>query len=192
MQSTFDTAIEYAGNTVLISAAGVLDAHAAPALVHALDGAPDHTAVALVDLHGVHVMDEPGLGLLLDLRRRAEDLGLRVLVVGWQAQPRQLLELLALDTEDVECAETDPGFGHATRAATGTTGTTEDTAGTGDPAAARAFCRVVRQRAEQERAWADVEAQASGKGLHARSVHDMLARIWRTRPPAGDTRRRRV
>ncbi|MFD3539003.1 STAS domain-containing protein [Streptomyces sp. NPDC058662] len=184
MQSTFDTAIEYAGNTVLISAAGVLDAHAAPALAHALDPTPDHTAVALVDLHGVHVMDEPGLGLLLDLRRRAEDLGLRVLVVGWQAQPRQLLELLSLDGEDA-------GEGPGGTAEDGPGRAADDAAG-GDPAAARAFCRVVRQRAEQERAWADVEAEASGKGLHVRSVHDMLARIWRTRPPAGDSRRRRV
>lgn len=48
----------------------------------------------MIDVHGVALMDSSGL-LLLDLHRRAECLGLRVLVVGWQQQPQRLMAQVA-------------------------------------------------------------------------------------------------
>ncbi|MET9468003.1 STAS domain-containing protein [Streptomyces sp. NPDC006544] len=45
----------------------------------------------MVDLHGAMSMDADGLLHLLALHRRVESLGLRVLVVGWQPQPHQLM-----------------------------------------------------------------------------------------------------
>ncbi len=49
----------------------------------------------MVDVHGVGSMDVDGLLHLLDLHRRAELPGLRVLVVGRQPQPQQLLAQIA-------------------------------------------------------------------------------------------------
>ncbi|MFD3535255.1 STAS domain-containing protein [Streptomyces sp. NPDC058664] len=68
---------------------------AAPVLQRALSGVTPATSVALVDMHGVPLMDSGGLLLVLDLHRRAECLGLRVLVVGRQAQPQRLLAAVA-------------------------------------------------------------------------------------------------
>ncbi|WP_241847733.1 STAS domain-containing protein [Streptomyces sp. CB02009] len=48
----------------------------------------------MVDVHGVVFMDSAGLLLFLDLHRRAECLGLRV-VLGWQAQPQRLMTQVA-------------------------------------------------------------------------------------------------
>lgn len=45
----------------------------------------------MVDLHGAMSMDADGLLHLLALHRRAESLGLRVLVDGRQPQPQQFL-----------------------------------------------------------------------------------------------------
>lgn len=49
----------------------------------------------MTDLHRVVSMNVAGLLHLLDLYRRGECLGLRLLVVGRQLQPRQLLAELA-------------------------------------------------------------------------------------------------
>ncbi|MFE9928665.1 STAS domain-containing protein [Streptomyces sp. NPDC005533] len=77
--------------TVLVSITGVLDEGAGPALQHALNGVTTAERDLMVDLHGANSMDADGLLHLLALHRRAESLGLRVLVVGWQPQPQQLL-----------------------------------------------------------------------------------------------------
>ncbi|WP_308379998.1 STAS domain-containing protein [Streptomyces sp. ISL-43] len=95
MTATFTTETERRGNTVLISFIGNLDAAAAPALHQALRDITADIAVLMVDLHHVPCMDTTGLLLLLDLHRRAECLGLRVLAVGWQAQPQQLMAAVA-------------------------------------------------------------------------------------------------
>lgn len=95
MTASLTTETERRGSTVLISIIGDLDAAAAPALRQALrDITPDTTALML-DLHHLRYMDTAGLLLLLDLHRRAECLGLRVLAVGWQAQPQQLMATVA-------------------------------------------------------------------------------------------------
>lgn len=49
----------------------------------------------MVDLHGMVSMDADGLLHLLDLHRRAEGLGLRVLAIGWQPQPQRLMAEVA-------------------------------------------------------------------------------------------------
>lgn len=95
MIAPLTTETERRGNTVLITLSGHLDGAAAPALQQALRDVTVDTAVLMVDLHEMPFMDTPGLLLLLDLHRRAECLGLRVLAVGWQAQPQQLMATVA-------------------------------------------------------------------------------------------------
>ncbi|MCX4631320.1 STAS domain-containing protein [Streptomyces sp. NBC_01443] len=63
-----------------------MGAAAAPVLQQALDQVTVQERVLMIDLHGVVFMDSAGLLMPLDLHRRAECLGLRVLVVGWQPQ----------------------------------------------------------------------------------------------------------
>ncbi|MEV8536977.1 STAS domain-containing protein [Streptomyces sp. NPDC051211] len=77
--------------TVLVSVTGTLDEDAGPALERALDGVTADERDLMVDLHGAVSMDTAGLLHLLALHRRAENLGLRVLVIGWQPQPQQLV-----------------------------------------------------------------------------------------------------
>ncbi|MGW0390662.1 STAS domain-containing protein [Streptomyces sp. NPDC003042] len=95
MKACLETAVQFAGNTVLISVEGDLDAAAEPALSRVLREVPPEAAVALIDVHAVTFMDSTGLLLFLDLHRRAECLGLRVLVVGWQPQPQRLMGSIA-------------------------------------------------------------------------------------------------
>nr|WP_258049572.1 STAS domain-containing protein [Streptomyces finlayi] len=78
-----------------MSASGDLDAAAEPSLARTLDSVPPRTAVVIFDMQGVPFMDSAGLLLFLDLHLRAECRKLRVLVVGWQAQPQQVMEALA-------------------------------------------------------------------------------------------------
>ncbi|WUF75039.1 hypothetical protein OG749_01870 [Streptomyces nojiriensis] len=49
----------------------------------------------MIDLHNVTSMDVTGLLVLLDSHRQGECLGLRVLVVGWQSQPQELMAQVA-------------------------------------------------------------------------------------------------
>ncbi|MFF9980417.1 STAS domain-containing protein [Streptomyces erythrochromogenes] len=77
--------------TVLVSVSGTLDEDAGAALQRALDDVTVDERDLLVDLHGAASMDSDGLLQLLALHRRGENLGLRVLVTGWQPQPQQLM-----------------------------------------------------------------------------------------------------
>ncbi|MGW7458131.1 STAS domain-containing protein [Streptomyces sp. NPDC054797] len=95
MKTTFETAIQHTAHTVMVAAIGDLDAAAEPSLRHVPDAVPTGTTVALIDVHGVPFMDSTGLLLLLDLHRRLELGGLRVLVVGWQPQPQRLMSRVA-------------------------------------------------------------------------------------------------
>ncbi|GAA2643838.1 hypothetical protein GCM10010425_59280 [Streptomyces spororaveus] len=85
------TDVQHCGSSVLVSASGQLDEDAGAVLQQALDGVGVDTRDLMVDLHGVVSMDSAGLLHLLDMHRRAECLGLRVLAVGWQPQPQQLM-----------------------------------------------------------------------------------------------------
>ncbi|MFD3780181.1 STAS domain-containing protein [Streptomyces sp. NPDC058612] len=76
---------------VLVSVTGALDEDAGAALQRALDDVTADERDFTVDLHGATSMDSAGLLHLLALHRRAESLGLRVMVVGWQPQPRQFM-----------------------------------------------------------------------------------------------------
>ncbi|WP_331747343.1 hypothetical protein OG365_40315 (plasmid) [Streptomyces sp. NBC_00853] len=71
--------------TVLVSVTGALDEDAGAALQQALNDVTADERDLEVDLHGAMSMDADGLLHILALHRRAESLGLRVLVVGWQA-----------------------------------------------------------------------------------------------------------
>ncbi|MBT2481976.1 STAS domain-containing protein [Streptomyces sp. ISL-94] len=88
------TGVQHCGSSVLVSVGGGLDEDAGAVLQQALDDVAVDARDLMVDLHGVVSMDSCGLLHLLDLHRRAECLGLHVLVVGWQPQPQQLMAQL--------------------------------------------------------------------------------------------------
>ncbi|MFE9633356.1 STAS domain-containing protein [Streptomyces sp. NPDC006463] len=77
-------------DAVLVSVTGPLDESAGPGLQRALADVTVGQRDLMVALHRAEFMDVDGLLHLLALHRRAESLGLRVLVVGWQPQPQQL------------------------------------------------------------------------------------------------------
>ncbi|MFG2987580.1 STAS domain-containing protein [Streptomyces sp. NPDC048258] len=87
--------VQRCGSSVLVSASGELVEAAGAALQQALDHVTGDEQDLVVDLHGVVSMDSDGLLHLLDLHRRAECLGLRVLAVGWQPQPQQFMAQVA-------------------------------------------------------------------------------------------------
>ncbi|MFI5672835.1 STAS domain-containing protein [Streptomyces sp. NPDC051704] len=87
--------IQHCASSVLVSAAGELGEDAGEVLQQALNYVTTDERDLLVDLHGVATMDADGLFHLLALHRRAELLGLRVLVTGWQPQPQQLMAVVA-------------------------------------------------------------------------------------------------
>ncbi|WP_374195541.1 STAS domain-containing protein [Streptomyces sp. ISL-87] len=78
-------------SSVLVGASAELAEDAGLVLQQALDHITADERDLMIDLHGVVSMDSDGLLHLLDLHRRAECLGLRVQVVGWQPQPQQLM-----------------------------------------------------------------------------------------------------
>lgn len=83
------------GSSVMVSASGRLTEDSSGALQQALDDVTAGARDLMLDLHGVVFMDSGGLLNLLDLHRRAECLGLRVVAVGWQSQPQQLMAEVA-------------------------------------------------------------------------------------------------
>ncbi|MFD6892485.1 hypothetical protein [Streptomyces sp. NPDC059957] len=87
-----------------------------------------------MDLHGVAVMDADGLPCLLNVHQRAEGLGLRVVVSGWQPQPQQRMANVAGI----------PGPGSATR----------------ERYAVASFRRLIEERAQRAR---DSAALATGR-----------------------------
>ncbi|MFD7261697.1 STAS domain-containing protein [Streptomyces sp. NPDC059874] len=87
--------VQHCGISVLVSAVGELDEGAGETLRRALDEVTSDERDLLVDLHGVAFMDADGLLHLLDVHRRAERLGLRVLVTGWQPQPQRCMAEVA-------------------------------------------------------------------------------------------------
>ncbi|MEU8435249.1 STAS domain-containing protein [Streptomyces sp. NPDC029216] len=117
--------------TVLVSVTGPLDKSAGPALQRALDDVTVGERDLKVDLHHAESMDVDGLLHLLALHRRAENLGLRVLVVGWQPQPQQLMADVA--------------------------GIRGRQSATGERYAVAGFRRLVEERAQRARDLADSE-----------------------------------
>ncbi|MFD3780581.1 STAS domain-containing protein [Streptomyces sp. NPDC058612] len=89
------TNIQNCGTSVLLSADGHLGDDADTVLQRALDRVTADDRTLMIDIHGVASMDPAGLLHLLDLHRRAQCLGLRVMVVGWQPQPQQLMAEVA-------------------------------------------------------------------------------------------------
>lgn len=118
--------------TVLVSVTGAMDASVGPAIQRALDGVTADERDLMVDLHGAQRMDVDGLLHLLALHRQAENLGLRVLVVGWQPQPQQLMADVA--------------------------GIRGRHAATGERYTVPGFRRLIEERAQRARNLSDLEA----------------------------------
>ncbi|UUU44370.1 STAS domain-containing protein [Streptomyces sp. NBC_00162] len=123
------TQVQHCGSSVLVSVGGELDEEAGTVLQQALDGVAIDARDLMVDLHGVVSMDSGGLLHVLELHRRAECLGLRVLVIGWQPQPQQLMAQIA--------GIRGPG------------------SATGERYALAGFRRLLEQRAQHDRHFAD-------------------------------------
>ncbi|WP_262418969.1 STAS domain-containing protein [Streptomyces sp. SP2-10] len=87
--------IQRNGASVLAHMGGHLTDEAGVHLHAALDHLTGDGRDLMVDVHGVQAMDADGLLHLLDLHRRAEQRGLRVLVIGWQEQHQQLMANIA-------------------------------------------------------------------------------------------------
>ncbi|MFD3549194.1 STAS domain-containing protein [Streptomyces sp. NPDC058655] len=87
--------VQHCGYSVLVGAKGELDEDGGAVLQRSLDDVTADERDLLVDLHGVVSMDRDGLLHLLELHRRAESLGLRVLVTDWQPQPQQVMAQVA-------------------------------------------------------------------------------------------------
>ncbi|MER5758780.1 STAS domain-containing protein [Streptomyces sp. NPDC002082] len=124
--------VQHCGSSVLVTLGGELDEDAGAALQEALSDVTVYERDLMVDLHGMVFMDSAGLLHLLALHRRAELRGLRVLVVGWQPQPQQLMaEVVGI-----------PGPGSAT----------------GERYALAGFRRLIEERARGARDLADFGA----------------------------------
>ncbi|WP_328303098.1 STAS domain-containing protein [Streptomyces sp. NBC_00435] len=95
MRTSCETVVEHRGSTVLVCVTGELDVTAEHALRTALHAVPPETSTVLLDVHRVTFVDSAGLLLFLALHRRAEELGLRVLVAGWGSQPTRLMASMA-------------------------------------------------------------------------------------------------
>lgn len=87
--------LQYHGTSVLLGIAGNLDQKAGTVLQRALDSIESSDRVLMIDMHQVPTMDTDGLLHVLDLHRRADCLGLRTLIIGWQPQPQQLMATIA-------------------------------------------------------------------------------------------------
>ncbi|MGW6861111.1 STAS domain-containing protein [Streptomyces xanthophaeus] len=124
--------VHYQGTSVLLSIAGTLDESAGAVLQRALDAVGHSERVLMIDMHHVPAMDTDGLLHVLDLHRRAECLGLRTLIVGWQPQPQQLMATVA-----------------------GTPG-----AGAGERYAVAGFRRLLQDRAQRARDRAELDTGA--------------------------------
>ncbi|MFJ8165492.1 STAS domain-containing protein [Streptomyces sp. NPDC096136] len=117
--------IQRCGATVLACISGHLDDETGTQLQRALEGVTGDERDLMVDVHFMTSMDADGLLHLLDLHRRAELLGLRVLVVGWQPRPQYFMA----DVAGI------PGPGTAT----------------GERFALAGFRRLIEQRAQRAR-----------------------------------------
>lgn len=89
------TEVQRCGNSLLIGVDGHLGEQADIALQQALDQVTASDRDLMIDLHNVTSMDVTGLLALLDSHRQGECLGLRVLVVGWQSQPQEVMAQVA-------------------------------------------------------------------------------------------------
>ncbi|MFF4324571.1 STAS domain-containing protein [Streptomyces sp. NPDC001568] len=87
--------VQHRDRTLWAVVGGELDESGGAALGRVLERDGGFERVLMLDLHGVTLMNREGLLHLLDLHHRAECHGLRVLVVGWQAQPQQVMADLA-------------------------------------------------------------------------------------------------
>ncbi|MFE5623503.1 STAS domain-containing protein [Streptomyces virginiae] len=124
--------VQHCGTSVLVSAGGKLVEGGGETLRQALDHVTADTRDLLVDLHDVVFMDADGLLHLLDLHQRAERMGLRILVTGWQPQPQRCMAEVAGI----------PGPGTAT----------------GERYALASFRRLIEERAHRARDAADFAA----------------------------------
>ncbi|RSS68505.1 hypothetical protein [Streptomyces sp. WAC06614] len=87
--------VHHCGGSVLARIDGELGEDSGGALRQVLDAVTGHERDLMVDVRDMRSMTAGGLLHLLDWHRRAELLGLRVLVVGWQPQPQQLMAEIA-------------------------------------------------------------------------------------------------
>jgi anti-sigma B factor antagonist len=105
---------------VVITPMGDLDADAAAVLRHELMTAAEHGGHVIVDLHAVHLIDSPALGLLVRAHRRTKEQHGTFALAAPSRFVRTVLHTMRLDTafttyDDLETALTAFSDMHAAR-----------------------------------------------------------------------------
>lgn len=94
---TFTCVIAHDGPTATVSAVGEIDLASSPELRRALDEALDGGAQELVlDLGRVGFIDSSGLGVLVGVHTRVDDLGRRFVIRGVEGPVRRVFEITGL------------------------------------------------------------------------------------------------
>lgn len=86
------------GTTVIVSVAGEVDVHTAPALATALEQAIAQGAPLVVDCSAVPFMDSTGLSVFVAARNQTEALGTSLAVVVTEPAVRKVFAITGLDS----------------------------------------------------------------------------------------------
>ncbi|MFG1604976.1 STAS domain-containing protein [Actinoplanes sp. NPDC049265] len=96
---------------VVITPMGDLDADAAAVLRHELMTAAEHGGHVIVDLHGVHLIDSPALGLLVRAHQRTREQHGTFALVAPSRFVRTVLHTMRLDTAFTTYDDLDTALG---------------------------------------------------------------------------------
>ncbi|MEU6890530.1 STAS domain-containing protein [Streptomyces sp. NPDC046557] len=91
MPYAFWIGVRRQGNTLLVTPHGAIDHRAEPELARVLAVLPVDGRLVVLDMRGVPFMDLTGLHFLVRLHRRVQENGQQLTGLGWQSQPRRLL-----------------------------------------------------------------------------------------------------
>ncbi|MDR0445904.1 MAG: STAS domain-containing protein [Oscillospiraceae bacterium] len=88
----------FADGELTLCLRGELDHHAAKLIAHELEGAVDKRlpSACVLDFGGVSFMDSSGIAVIIKARRRADELGASLRVVGVGRQPERVLTAAGL------------------------------------------------------------------------------------------------
>lgn len=97
-QRQLDLTSRREGDDVHVRVAGEVDLHTSPVLRERLLALLDHGPQrVIVDLSEVAYVDSSGVGTLVELKRRLDRSGGRVVLVGMQPRVRSVFEITRLD-----------------------------------------------------------------------------------------------
>ncbi|MFJ3966498.1 STAS domain-containing protein [Streptomyces sp. NPDC090036] len=94
MEPDFRVVTRRFGPTALLALSGELDMDCRPVLQDAQAVLDENVAVVVCDMHHLSFIDVTGLNALFGLVSRFRAQGIAFFAVGWQGQPRRLLDLV--------------------------------------------------------------------------------------------------